>query len=129
MDHKDSYLYKFANKIIKNKWFNYSIISLIILNGLLIGVQTSPNAPEGIQVAQLLILFIFFIEILFRWWGRESSKAYWTDAWNWFDIIIVVLGLIPEIAELLYQDADDDSKNGILSTFRVLRVLQLTRSF
>lgn len=129
MDHKDSSLYKFASKIIKNKWFNYSIIGLIILNGILIGVQTSPNAPEGIQLAQLFILFIFFVEILFRWWGRESSKAYWADLWNWFDIIIVVLGLIPEIAELLYQDTDDDSKNGILSTFRVLRVLQLTRSF
>lgn len=129
MDRYDSISYKLASKIIQSKWFNSGIIGLIVLNGIFIGVQTSPNIPKGIQVIQLLILFVFFFEIILRWFGRESTKVYWRDGWNWFDLLIVGIGVIPEIAELAHTDPNGESKNSVLSTLRILRVLQLTRSF
>lgn len=99
---------------------------LIILNGLLIGVQTYDNAPDFIRVIQLSILFIFFLEIILRWTGRRTTKEYVDDWWNWFDIFILVIGIIPEVADMVLQN--DDGEANILSTLRILRVVQLTRS-
>lgn len=115
-----------ARQIVDNKWFTIGIMFLIILNGLLIGVQTYDGAPDYIQWIQLSILFIFFLEILLRWTGRRTTEEYVQNWWNWFDIAILLLGVIPEIADLLI-DSSDEQKN-ILSTLRILRVVQLTRS-
>ncbi len=115
-----------ARRIVENKWFNLGIMFLIILNGLLIGVQTYPNTPDYIQVIQLIILFIFFMEIVIRWKGRTSTEEYIADRWNLFDIFILVIGVIPEVADIVLE-SDSESKN-ILSTLRILRVIQLTRS-
>jgi voltage-gated sodium channel len=115
-----------ARSIVENKWFNLGIMALIIINGLLIGVQTYPNMPDYIQVIQLCILFIFFLEIVIRWKGRTSTEDYFADRWNLFDIFILVIGVIPEVADIVL-DSNSESKN-ILSTLRILRVIQLTRS-
>lgn len=115
-----------ARRIVENKWFTIGIMLLIILNGLLIGVQTYDNAPESIRVIQLSILFIFFLEIILRWTGRRTTQEYVDNWWNWFDIFILVIGIIPEVADMILQS--DDGETNILSTLRILRVVQLTRS-
>lgn len=116
-----------ARKIINSTWFNMTILGLIVLNGLLIGVQTYNNVPSYIQVVQLCILFIFFIEVLLRWHGRRSNREYFADRWNWFDVFILVIGIIPEVAGILFTSMDDQ-QNSIFATLRVLRIVQLTRS-
>lgn len=115
-----------ARRIVENKWFTIGIMFLIILNGLLIGVQTYDGAPEYIRVVQLSILFIFFLEIIVRWTGRRTTQEYVENWWNWFDIFILVIGIIPEVADMVLQN--DDGEANILSTLRILRVVQLTRS-
>lgn len=115
-----------ARRIVENKWFTIGIMILIILNGLLIGVQTYDNAPNYIRVIQLSILFVFFLEIVLRWTGRRTTQEYVDDWWNWFDIFILVIGVIPEVADMVLQNADGEAN--ILSTLRILRVVQLTRS-
>jgi voltage-gated sodium channel len=99
---------------------------LIVLNGILIGVQTYDDAPDSIRVIQLCILFVFFIEIILRWTGRRTTQEYVDDWWNWFDIFILVIGIIPEVADIVLQSTDEEAN--ILSTLRILRVVQLTRS-
>lgn len=116
-----------ARKIINSTWFNMTILGLIVLNGLLIGVQTYNNVPSYIQVVQLCILFIFFIEVLLRWHGRRSNREYFADRWNWFDVFILVIGIIPEVAGILFTSMDDQ-QNSVFATLRVLRIVQLTRS-
>ncbi len=115
-----------ARGIVENKWFTIGIMSLIILNGLLIGVQTYEGAPDYIQVIQLCILFVFFLEIGIRWTGRSSTEEYVGDLWNWFDIFILVIGIIPEVADIVLES--NEEQRNILSTLRILRVIQLTRS-
>lgn len=116
-----------ARRIAESKWFNLTMMFLIILNGLLIGVQTYDNAPIYIEVIQLCILFIFFVEIFIRWTGRVSTEAYVKDWWNWFDIFILLIGVVPELADIFLSNSSESQKN-ILSTLRILRVVQLTRS-
>lgn len=115
-----------ARKLIDSKWFNPLIMVLIILNGLLIGVQTYDNAPDFIRVVQLCILFIFFLEIFIRWTGRQTTEEYVNNWWNWFDIFILVIGIIPEVGDMLLDSTDGEAN--VLSTLRILRVVQLTRS-
>lgn len=116
-----------ARRIVDSKWFTLGIMFLIILNGLLIGVQTYDNAPDSIRVIQLSILFIFFVEIILRWTGRRTTEEYIGDWWNWFDIFILMLGVIPEVADILLDNSSQEQQN-IMSTLRILRVVQLTRS-
>lgn len=116
-----------ARNVINSTWFNMTILGLIVLNGLLIGVQTYSHVPSYIQVVQLCILFIFFIEVLLRWHGRRSTREYFADRWNWFDVFILVIGIIPEVAGILFTDMNDQ-QNSVFATLRVLRIVQLTRS-
>ena len=116
-----------ARRIVDSKWFTLFIMFLIIVNGLLIGVQTYDDAPDSIRIIQLSILFIFFLEIFIRWTGRHTTEEYVGDWWNWFDIFILMLGIIPEVADILLDNNNPDQQN-IMSTLRILRVVQLTRS-
>ena len=116
-----------ARLIINSTWFNMTILGLIVINGLLIGVQTYDNMPSYIQVIQLSILFVFFIEVALRWHGRASTKEYLADRWNWFDVFILLVGIVPEVAGIIFPDMDPQ-KNSVLTSLRVLRIVQLTRS-
>ena len=116
-----------ARKIINSTWFNMMILALIIINGILIGYQTFPHAPKWTQIVQLCILIVFGIEVWLRWQGRTSTKEYFGDWWNWFDIVILLTGVVPEIYELLLANTNEDQKS-IMATLRVLRIVQLTRS-
>lgn len=116
-----------SRKIINSTWFNMTILSLIVLNGLLIGVQTYDGMPSSIQVVQLCILFVFFIEVALRWHGRNTTKEYLADRWNWFDVFILLVGIVPEVAGIIFPDMDP-RQNSIFATLRVLRIVQLTRS-
>ena len=97
-----------ARKLINSAWFNLSILSLIVLNGLLIGVQTYDGMPSYIQVIQ-------------------STKEYLKDRWNWFDVFILTVGIVPEVVGIIFLEMDPQ-KNSVFATLRVLRIVQLTRS-
>jgi voltage-gated sodium channel len=103
------------------------ILALIVVNGVLIGVQTYDTCPPSIEYIQLTILLIFAGEVFLRWKGRLSTEAYFADRWNIFDIFIVAIGIIPEVAGILFPNMSE-TENGIFATLRVLRIVQLTRS-
>ena len=128
---KTSNLKRFSQKIINSTSFNMLILTLIVVNGLFIGVQTYEWAPDWIHILQLLILLVFFFEVILRWWGRNSTKEYLSDGWNYFDVIIIVLGVVPEVADIIVESAGGgggESQSSVWATLRVLRIVQLTRS-
>lgn len=114
--------------IIRGNFFNVGILATIILNGILVGVQTYDGCPNWVQYIQLLILFVFFLEIILRWMGRNSTKEYLSDGWNYFDIVILLAGVAPEIADIVAASSGQESQSSVWATLRVLRIVQLTRS-
>lgn len=108
--------------VVHSNWFSQMIIGVIMLNAVLIGVQTSVDNP-WVNLTQRILLVIFVIEIPLRWLGKDSVKEYTTNFWNWFDIVIVGLALIPE--SLL----GDAAAISTLRVFRVFRVLRLFKVF
>ena len=107
------------NKIAHADWFSNFITAIIIVNATLIGVQTEVHniVIEGVQH---VILWIFLIEIIIRFFGRNSTEDYVNNYWNWFDIIIVAIAVIP---------SDWFADGPALSALRVARVFRVIRMF
>ncbi|GLY83315.1 ion transporter [Actinoallomurus iriomotensis] len=96
--------------------FQRTIIAVITLNGLALGLETSPGLADGHSTAFLVIdrfvIAIFVVEIVLR--IAAQGKAFFRDPWNWFDLVIVAVALVPASESL-----------SILRLFRFLRVLRL----
>ena len=106
-------------KIANSNLFSNFIVAIIIINAILIGVQTEVD-NSLINSVQHTILVIFILEIFIRWFGKESVNEYISNYWNWFDIAIVLIALIPTS---LFADG------AALSALRVARVFRVIRMF
>ena len=101
--------------------FNNAVIVVILLNTLLIGLSTYLSDPAALRVIaaiETVCVLIYIVEIVLRFIARDSTKAFFKDGWNIFDIVIVVAALIP-------------AANGfgpILRILRVFRVLRLVKT-
>ncbi len=94
-------------------WINL----IIVINATLIGIETY-HTSAMIAYTQKIILGIFTIEIALRFIGRTSTKAYFSDGWNLFDIFIVSISYIPDS---LFENS------AALSVFRIMRVFRILR--
>lgn len=104
------------SKIISMPQFEWVIVALITLNAVILGLQTDKeiysNYGPLLEILDALILFIFVIELLSRFYvhGRAMLK----DPWSVFDILVVGVALVPATEYL-----------SVLRSLRVLRVLRL----
>ena len=87
-------------QIVEAKLFHHFIVAVIVLAGVVAGLETSPAimAQHGATLLALdkLILGIFIVEALLKMaaHGRQPWR-YFADGWNVFDFLIVVLCLLP----------------------------------
>ena len=110
----------FCHRLVNGRYFNPLIIALIILNGIVIGAETSEtlNAAysDWFHLLNRLILGVFIIEAVLKitavW---PTPGRYFKDGWNLFDFSIVVLSLIPATGELAM----------VARLLRLLRVVRL----
>jgi len=99
------------------RWFTLFITFLIVVNCLLISVELDYPNPLVIRI-QEIIVYLFLIEILVRWFGRKNNSEYFSDKWNYFDVFLVALAFVPE----------DAIKNPeLLTSLRILRVFRVFR--
>jgi len=93
-----------------------SIIALILINAVLLGLETSPTVMDTagtfILALDQLILAIFVLEISLRLFVYR--QAFWRDPWSLFDFTVVAIALIPASGPF-----------AVLRALRVLRVLRL----
>jgi voltage-gated sodium channel len=94
----------------------HGIIGLILLNAVLLGLETSATvmARAGglILILDQLILALFVIELGIRIYVHRLS--FWRDPWSLFDFSVVAIALIPASGPF-----------AVLRALRVLRVLRL----
>lgn len=105
------------NKLLKSDVFAIVVTSVIIVNAILVGLELTFN-NSLIAAIQNFCIFFFVTEIVFRWIGKDSIFEYLKNGWNWFDIIIVGISLVP---------ANCFQETGLVSAFRVLRVFRVLR--
>ncbi|MFN2333751.1 MAG: ion transporter [Wenzhouxiangellaceae bacterium] len=92
------------------------IIGLIVINAVLLGLETSTEVMARIGgfllAANLFILGVFVVEILIKL--VAFGPRFFRSGWNVFDFLIVGISLVPSSGPL-----------EILRTLRILRVLRL----
>ena len=104
-------------KLVLSKKFELFISSIILINCILIGVETYFSTPL-ISKIQNICLIIFVVEISMRFLARDSTTSFFKDPWNNFDSLIVAISLIPE--SIL-------NGSGYITALRVLRVFRILR--
>ena len=112
---------KFCKYLTNAKWFELTIIAVIITNSVLIGVETYKTSAT-IHLVQQIILGVFTFEIIARFIARDSVKSFFTSGWNLFDLSLVLISYIPE--SLFYSS----STIMVIRVLRVFRVLRLLRT-
>ena len=108
-------------QLAKSRAFEMFITFVIIINSILIGVQTTHDNAT-IEFVQSIILYIFTLEILVRYIAAESTSEFLKDGWNLFDLSLVLIGWIP------LSIASGASTMMALRVLRVFRVLRLLRA-
>lgn len=90
-------LSKYLNK---QSWFHHTILAVIVLNAILLGIETFPALASGHEGIFLtlngLIQIVFVTEILIRllaYWPKPVG--FFHDGWNVFDFVIVSFSLLP----------------------------------
>ncbi|MXY45883.1 MAG: ion transporter [Chloroflexi bacterium] len=109
-----------AERLVHKPYFEYTIIALILLNGVLLGLGTSPSLERqfggALHLGNQLILAVFVAEALLKMLSHAPRvDNYFRDGWNVFDFLIIVLALVPATGDYAM----------IARLARLLRVLRL----
>jgi voltage-gated sodium channel len=103
--------------LVESSWFQNAILIVIAINAVIMGLQTSAtvNAAIGplLVVLDYICLGIFILEILLKL--IAYGFRFFTDGWNWFDLIIVVCSVFSGLA--------------FLKVLRVFRIFRIFRTF
>ena len=110
-------------RIAYSRWFHDLILSLILLSGVLVGMETypryHPDTPVGhaLLLIQEAILWVFVAEAAIKI-GAHGSKPwlYFKNPWNVFDFTIIAICFLPIGAQFAM-------------VFRMARLLRTLRLF
>lgn len=104
-----------VNLLVDHPFFKNFIMGLIIVNALILGLETSPKVMELIGRELVLfdqgVIIVFCIELGLRIFAK--GREFFRDPWGIFDFIVVAITLVPS--------------NEALAVLRALRVLRVFR--
>jgi voltage-gated sodium channel len=104
------------HRIVTDVRTERAITALIILNAIILGLETSPRVMQAfgpaLEAIDAVILGVFVIEILAR--IAVFRFRFFRDPWSIFDFFVVGIALVPATEAF-----------SVLRTLRVLRVLRL----
>ena len=111
---------KFAENLVSRPSFEYTIIGLIIVTGVLLGLGTSLTIEQQygflLHWGNQIILGLFVVEALLKMLAKAPRvDDYFRDGWNVFDFLVIVIALIPATGDYAM----------IARLARLLRVLRL----
>jgi voltage-gated sodium channel len=107
-------------RLVEARWFRTLVIVVIVVNAIVLGLLTSQtvrDAGNGMVGRVLVILDIAALSFFIGEIGLKLlayRQRFFRDPWNWFDLAVVIIALLP---------ASDSLK--VLRALRVLRVLRL----
>ncbi len=102
-------------KIVKSNAWTYSITILIIINTIIMGMETYPSLMSSygslLVFLDHFILYIFIVELTIRFIAHGMN--FLKDPWSLFDLCVVGIALIPS--------------QGAFSALRAARALRILR--
>eukprot|EP00929_Paragymnodinium_shiwhaense_P089204 TRINITY_DN49399_c0_g1_i1.p1 TRINITY_DN49399_c0_g1~~TRINITY_DN49399_c0_g1_i1.p1 ORF type:complete len:744 (+),score=110.86 TRINITY_DN49399_c0_g1_i1:89-2233(+) len=127
-----------AEHIANSRSFELLTCSVILANALVIGSyadwsirHVGQTQPFSYRVLELCFLTFFTVEWILRivaerkefCWGSRNIR------WNFFDSLLVVLGLFEEIVTVIVGTAPDVGAFRVLRMLRVMRISRVIRVF
>ncbi len=113
-------LVKISAGLVNSQWFEYFIIAVIIVNGIILGLETSSTVSrlygDLLYLGNDIALGVFIVEAALKmlaFWPRPHR--YFRDGWNVFDFLIIVFALVPATGQFAM----------IARLARLLRVVRL----
>ena len=104
-----------VREFVERDRFKNTIMTVIIINAVTLGMSTSEvlmaSIGQVLHAIDTLALAIFVVELLLKFYAYRLD--FFKSAWNVFDLIVVVVGLLPT--------------GGGLSALRGLRVIRTLR--
>jgi len=112
---------KISLQIVESNLFRNFILGLIILSGVIVGIETYPETYSKnaylFQLIDQVIILIFVLEIGLKLISNGKKPwNFFSDPWNVFDFIIVAVCFIPDI---------DTHFVTVLRLARILRVFRI----
>ncbi|WP_018921377.1 ion transporter [Salsuginibacillus kocurii] len=116
-EHK-SWRYK-VSRLVEHKLFTWTIITFILINAIIVGIETYPAFYDGNEglffLLDRILLWIFTVEIALRLIASAPTLSFFRSGWNWFDFLIVAAGHI-------------FVGGHFVTVLRILRVLRVLRA-
>ncbi|CAE7360827.1 Scn11a [Symbiodinium natans] len=129
-----------ALRIVHASWFRASIPVVILTNLILLGVEVDASASlppnqqlEGFHIANLVIVCLFFGEILLKLkaFGCHEMFCGSDKWWNWSDLVIFILSVFEIVAEAvasaMFSSEMDPSQLRMMRFLRFVRALRGVR--
>ena len=121
--------YVFAN----NDYFEYTILSIVILNSLILALEGNLIRPEylgNIKYLNFGFNAIFIFEYVIKFIGL-TPLIYYSDAFSILDTLIIAFTIIdmvsPDDTSTFETKRSVSSQLAFLKVFRVFRVVRLTK--
>jgi voltage-gated sodium channel len=116
---------KFTHNLVESGAFRYFILMLILLSGVIVGLETYPDIHSKyaglFKVIDKVIIYIFVVEIFLKLISKGKRPwEYFQDPWNVFDFLIVAVCFIPTV---------DTHFVAVLRMARILRVFRIISIF
>jgi len=102
--------------VLESALFQRGIIGLIVINAVILGLETSPSVMEAmgglLKSVDRILLGVFVVELVLKLIVYRTR--FHLDPWNLFDTVVVGIALMPATGAL-----------SVLRALRILRVLRL----
>jgi len=94
-----------CRRIVDASWFQRSVLALIVVNAIVMGLETWPSAlsrwERGLSAVSLAIQAAFVVEIALRITAHgRRPLGFLRSGWNVFDFTVVGLSLLPAAGSL-----------------------------
>lgn len=107
-----------CSDIVHHRYFTNAIIVLILINTVIIGLETYPavydRLHEFLYLIDKIILWIFTLEVLLKLIASKPTLRFFRDNWNIFDLLIIAASHLLAGAQFVT----------VLRIIRILRVLR-----
>ncbi|RNL82861.1 ion transporter [Halostreptopolyspora alba] len=105
-----------VSRAVDSQWFQHTVVAVILLNAITLGLESYEREIPGIQdrlaLAEHVFVTAFVVELVLRIYA--GGTAFFRGPWNWFDLIVVSVTLVPA-----------SSESAVLRLLRTLRILRL----
>ncbi|CAD5110640.1 DgyrCDS24 [Dimorphilus gyrociliatus] len=132
-----------ANWVVSSFFFKNLILSLIIVNVIVLGIQAEIGEVPGENLHLLKIvlalldycaLFVFILEIGLKW--IDDFWEFWVSGWNIFDFLVTLLSVLPDVIGMMrvlgnnpQVTGDFGSVGQYFRVFRIVRALKMVIHF